>query len=375
MSITRVTLADGSARYRVRPGYGAKQRTFERKADAVEWEAQQKQIRVRKQAGLSIIHLTPLTFDQLVVKWVTNFLPGEWQQTMVGYSRKKWGDVPLLQMDSETIGKWIHSLNLAPKTKSHILTYLRKVLDAAVEWGYLERNPARSIGFKAPGQKRLREIQPFTTWDEVLQVAEAVAAQGEPISSPLIRFVCATGLRAPGEVMSLTPAHIQKQNLLLRVDGTKTKNAARLVPLSVHALEALDDVPWPLDPSRPLWINRLGRRLNYEQWRRTDWRAGLESLGLPHRTAYEMRHTFATLALGAGAPIDDVASAMGHADISETFNTYRKWIPPMADRLRATLNTIGKENERDAQESHHQRDQHLGLAQEVGRTDGARLPH
>jgi integrase len=58
-----------------------------------------------------------------------------------------------------------------------------------------------------------------------------------------------------------------------------------------------------------------------------------------------MRHTFATLALGAGAAIDDVASTMGHTDIDEVYRFYRKWIPQSRERLRAVLNTIGKEND------------------------------
>ncbi len=50
-----------------------------------------------------------------------------------------------------------------------------------------------------------------------------------------------------------------------------------------------------------------------------------------------------TLALANGAAIDDVATVMGHEDITMAYTHYRKWIKTAADRLRASLDTIGKE--------------------------------
>jgi integrase len=132
---------------------------------------------------------------------------------------------------------------------------------------------------------------------------------------------------------------------LLEVYGTKTAAAARIIPLSSRALEALDDLPRQISSTEPVWRNRHGRPLSYINWRDTDWREGLQELELQHRSPYQMRHTFATLALSHGAAIDDVASMMGHTDIDEVFRFYRKWIPKMSDRLRGVLDTIGKETD------------------------------
>jgi integrase len=52
-----------------------------------------------------------------------------------------------------------------------------------------------------------------------------------------------------------------------------------------------------------------------------------------------MRHTFATLALVSGVPIDDVASILGHSNVSITFDYYRKWVRGMKDRARSILDT------------------------------------
>jgi len=336
--------ADGSTVYRARVGHGP-MRTFARKRDAEEWESTERQNRLRMRAGLPSTEASTATFLDLCGLWEANFAPSPWKLTVLAHSKTKWGRHRLTELRPEQIGAWLHSLDLAPKTKNHILSALRAVLDAGVEWGYLGRNPARSRAFKAPSTKRLRPIRPFESWSQVLDVAKAVASIGEPVSSPLIRFACATGVRCPGELVGITWSQLDLKAGLMDVQGTKTASAVRTIPLSSLALEALDDLPRSLNPERPVWLNRFGEPLYYEGWRRNHWGKGLEEAGLEQRTPYEMRHTFATLALSAGAAIDDVASAMGHTDIDEVYRFYRKWVPKMSDRLRSVLNTIGKDSD------------------------------
>lgn len=338
------TLASGDKVYRVRVGNGP-MRTFTRKNDALEYEGQQKRNRARVRTGLESTEIVDTTFDELAAMWCANFNPSHWKFTMLTYSKTRWGRHQLSSLRPEQIGAWLHDLPYASKTKSHILSTLRAVLDAGVEWGYLARNPARTRAFKAPSTKRVRPILPFETWAEVETAAGYVAIIGEPISSPLIRFACATGLRVPGELMAMRWEDVSFFNRQLIVRGTKTDAAARVIPLSTNAIQALKDVARGIARGGPVWINRHGRKLSYINWRDTDWREGLERAGLERRTPYEMRHTFATLALGAGAAIDDVASAMGHTDIDEVYRFYRKWIPQSQDRLRGVLNTIGKETD------------------------------
>ena len=50
--------------------------------------------------------------------------------------------------------------------------------------------------------------------------------------------------------------------------------------------------------------------------------AGLVGNGQPRRSPHALRHTFATLALGAGKDVYYVAKQLGHKDINLTFATY-----------------------------------------------------
>ncbi len=57
-------------------------------------------------------------------------------------------------------------------------------------------------------------------------------------------------------------------------------------------------------------------------------RKGIEALiqdgkPLPHLTPHDLRHTYATLALRSGVPVEVVSKNLGHADIATTYRIYR----------------------------------------------------
>lgn len=349
--IARRKLADGTTVYDVRVGNSSKS-TFDRYDDAEEAEGKLRQARRRERAGLQTATKPNITYNALVKLWADNFDPSKWRVDMVSYSTARWGKVKVRDIQAEHVGAWISGLTgktgkkLAEKTRAHVLETMRQVLNAGVEWGYLTVSPARpSRGFKAPAKRsRVRPIMPFESWDDVLRVADACAAT-RAVTGPLVRFACATGLR-PIEWIDLRWSDVDFHARTIRV-SSKTDAGHRTVPLSRHAVEALNELPRSL--TGIVFTAKKGGPFDYKNWRKTDWRLALTSCGMEHRTPYEMRHTFATLALAHGAPIDDVATVMGHADISVAFNYYRKWIKVAADRLRATLDTIDTEDRANAQ--------------------------
>lgn len=54
--------------------------------------------------------------------------------------------------------------------------------------------------------------------------------------------------------------------------------------------------------------------------------------GLPHFRLYDLRHTYASLLLAAGAPITYVSTQLGHANPTTTLRYYAKWIPTKGQR-------------------------------------------
>lgn len=59
------------------------------------------------------------------------------------------------------------------------------------------------------------------------------------------------------------------------------------------------------------------------------FRRPVELHGLPKIRPHDLRHTWATLALGAGVPLEVVSENLGHSTISVTADTYSHITPSM----------------------------------------------
>jgi integrase len=62
------------------------------------------------------------------------------------------------------------------------------------------------------------------------------------------------------------------------------------------------------------------------QIRKTAWIPALKRAGIAYRTAYQTRHTYASLMLSAGENPMWVANQMGHRDWGMIRKVYGKWI-------------------------------------------------
>jgi len=166
------------------------------------------------------------------------------------------------------------------------------------------------------------DILPFESWDEVFAVAGAAGRY-----RPLVVFACATGLR-PEEWSALQWRDVDRRTRRcairrtyadgeLRSEG-KRDASLRIVLLADLALDTLDELPQPLRSERLLFSAPGGGHINLSNWRRRVWYPALEKARLERRPLYQMRHTFATLALAAGMPIDFVSRQLGHTDIRTT---------------------------------------------------------
>ena len=123
----------------------------------------------------------------------------------------------------------------------------------------------------------------------------------------------------------------------VRSEG-KREASLRTVLLADVALEALDELPQPLCADQLVFPGTGGAHISLSNWRRRVWYPALERAGVERRPLYQMRHTFATLALAASMPIDFVSRQMGHTDIRTTLRFYARYIPALEERHLAALN-------------------------------------
>jgi len=162
-----------------------------------------------------------------------------------------------------------------------------------------------------------------------------------------------TGLR-PGELISLYWTDLSLDLELLTVqrswghdkdgdeaaytrtkkDKTKTKKV-RHVELSSRAIAALKRQLQFTGDRKEIFVNRA-KRAPYSSsnhlYKRV-WVPTLQALQIPPRRMYQMRHSYATMNLMAGANPVWISEQLGHEKADLIFSTYGKWIKG-ADKVR-----------------------------------------
>lgn len=145
-----------------------------------------------------------------------------------------------------------------------------------------------------------------------------------------------TGLRT-GEVHGLKWKNIDFDRRLIYVresivlgeeDELKTDGSARDVQMSqiVHdALKKQREATQGL--SEFVFSNREGKPIDNKNFINRVWAPLLRNLGLRHRKAYQMRHTAATLWLGAGEAPEWIARQLGHTSTEMLFRVYSRYVP------------------------------------------------
>ena len=226
-------------------------------------------------------------------------------------STAAFGSRPLIELDAREIAAW--RMTLPAGHRFEATQALRQILTRAVEWGLIDSNPAKN-GVDNPPPPR-REMHPFESAGQL----EALAAELGPRYGPMILFGAATGLR-PGEWIALEHRDIDRDSRLVhicrafrinRLKSAKT-NTARAVPLQQSALEALDLLPSPLSATSLVFPAPEGGHVDLHNWRSRHWRPAQRTAGInPTRRLYDLRHTFATVALRAGLGTYELSRYMG----------------------------------------------------------------
>lgn len=360
-----ITKRAGAKPYEVRGREGGKyerqyRRRFRTLKEAKGFELEMARREARWKNGLPA-EREDLSYSELVKRWLSQYEAASkgWKADMLKYSVERFGAVRVRDLRPDLISSWLHDLPYKPTTRQHILDAMRQVLSAGVEWGFLERSPARSTAVRGP-RKSKPDVRPFNSWSEVETLAASAGEYG-----PLVTFVCATGLR-PEEWIAL-----QWQDLDLRagfvavnkvcVDGAvstergKNDAAFRTVVLSERAQNALAALTRPIRSDRLVFPAPRGGLIDLDNWRARQWKKAMSRSGLAPRPLYQMRHTYASLALAAGADIYWVSKQMGHKDISVTLKHYARFArgSTVDERNRRLLNDFGRMPSQGVSEVRH----------------------
>lgn len=265
-----------------------------------------------------------------------------------------------LYRELETSGKQ-DGTGLATKSVRHVHTALRKALQDAVDRGHLPRNVADLANPPTQKQARSRNAREQAWSGE--QVRTFVAHLDDDRHAAAIRLMLATGLRR-AELLGLRWSDVDLDAGELRIAQTvttangqvvwqgdaKTDSGQRTLALDpetvqvlrehrrAQAAERLAAPVWgddregmdargnPYDPGDLVFTRADGNPYDPGEFTKAVKRR-TEAAGLPHIAVHGLRHTYATLALKAGVPVEVLSRRLGHSDPSVTYKIYAHALP------------------------------------------------
>jgi integrase len=237
-----------------------------------------------------------------------------------------------------------------------MLAVLRTMLQEAVNEGILPVNPVMKLGKFYRSARRIKEkVDPFTI--EELHAIEARCREKFPEHYSFILCMARTGMRI-GEVTALQWIDIDfsKNYIIVRrniphhsqVETTKTVASQRKVNMSPelaeelkrlrteHKKQALADGK-AFDMEAWVFPNEDGSPMHYSNFLRRVWHKVQDQSKVRRRTPHDLRHTWASHMLAAGADLAYVSAQLGHANPSITLRIYSHWVPGMRRVTTAVL--------------------------------------
>jgi len=232
----------------------------------------------------------------------------------------------LPEVDRAAIASFLERLEsdgLGPRSRSRVLSALRRMLAYANEQGLLDVDPLEGIHNPRLPERLPRILRPDET-------ASLIAAAD--VDTPLglrdramLEVLYGSGLRVT-ELVSLPLSGVDRRAGLLRVVGKGQRE--RVVPLGEGALDA---VAIYLEASRPVllgkrpdrshavFLSRRGSAMTRQNFFvRVRQLARVAGIAQERVSPHVFRHAFATDLLEGGADLRSIQAMLGHSDLATT---------------------------------------------------------
>jgi len=230
---------------------------------------------------------------------------------------------------------------LSVRAQRKAALHLRAALREAVHDGVLSKNFAEGVRVSAPRVEKVAQV-----WTPLEVTVFLKAAEDDPLYT-LFYIMLTLGLRR-GEALGLTWKNVNlidgsvsiKQSLVadvkngaVRLKEVKTPSSRRTLNLSHDVLtlfkvhKARQDVErenlgeaWT--DSGLVFTTSIGTPFHPRNALRSFKRLCIDAVVTEIRL-HDLRHTYASLALRRGTPVESVSERLGHARVDITLNTYR----------------------------------------------------
>ena len=224
------------------------------------------------------------------------------------------GDTPLNKIQRYEVQKFHSSLkdvHLSGSTCDHHLKLMRHLLNLAVEWDMLDKNPISKVSLFKDDNKKERYMTP----EELDRLVQVLKTNEQRTVCKLILFLLSTGARL-NEAMQANWEHIDTVNRVWKIPALNSKSKKiRSVPLNSSALQILGELKANGDNECLFLNSKTGKR--YVDIKKT-WHRVRTTAGLPNLRLHDLRHQYASMLVNNGRSLYEVQQILGHSDPAVT---------------------------------------------------------
>ncbi|MES9942732.1 MAG: tyrosine-type recombinase/integrase [Candidatus Thiodiazotropha sp. 6PLUC7] len=224
----------------------------------------------------------------------------------------KWGKMRLDTLTTRQIESFHSSLKTerTPATANRYLALIKRMLNLAIEWGYIDKNPAQHI-------KLFKENNERTDWlnnNQIKALLTACSDYNDPYIAALFPFLLFTGARL-GEALNAQWSNIDTDRSMWHIPEAKS-GKGRYVPLAPQAIEFLMTLDQQEDNPFVFCGRVEGQALvNVAK----PWKRIKEAASLPdHFRIHDLRHTFASWGVSNGIDLYHIQALLGHSSSQMT---------------------------------------------------------
>ena len=196
---------------------------------------------------------------------------------------------------------------LAPASADHHIVYLKRILNLAQQWEFLEKN----VLAKVPLMKVDNKVERYLSAEETKRLVAVLTTDLAYGASYALLFLLSTGARL-NEALQAKWEQVDLDNAIWRIPASNSKSKkSRAVPLNDSAMWVLSQL-WTKGKHDYLFVNEATNKpwvTLTRAWYRLRAKAGIENLRV-----HDLRHSFASFLANAGQSLLLIQQLLGHAD-------------------------------------------------------------
>ena len=271
------------------------------------------------------LHLTPF-FGDMPLSKVSGF-------DIERYKRQRQQEAVIVKPRGKIIERAPEKASAAtPGTINRELAVLSHLFNKAIEWGWMDRRPAKINRFQE-GQGRIT----YLTAEQITSLVECAKADASPIIYPFIVIGLETSMRKM-EILSIRREHVDVQRRVIYIP--KAKAGAREQPITKHLADFLAGYMTALPPGSPWLFPSPGAVSGHAMDIRKPFRRVVAAAGLdPDQVVrHTLRHTAITHLVQAGVDLPTVKRISGH----KTLAMVERYAHQNGEHIQEAMNKLEK---------------------------------